>query len=343
MKSSFFNSVNYDRIYSAENWADYFNKFIGNGVYAKPDTGMQIVSDGGMGIKCLNGSCFINGYLGTSTDAEDKLTLEIGDSTYSRIDAIVARLDFNSRDIHIDVIQGFPAETPEKPEHIRSEMVYDLVLAYITIDVGATSISDANIEDARPNEAVCGFVKGTVDEIQTGELFKQYNAEWQMIMAGIKLDEPAIIEAFEKLNSVRSVNGVFPVNGNVEIPSFDIITGTYTGTGLYWTAKTNDLNGENNHGTQEDIFIDLGVTPLAVIVTKNTSEAIYKQWDISGTKAKGYYDTLFFIEGNNVFLYLTTNTYYPYGIVDGGFLANAGLNNAGEEYLYFAFIAKTSD
>jgi hypothetical protein len=112
---------------------------------------------------------------------------------------------------------------------------------------------------------------------------------------------------------------------------------------LYWTAKTNDLNGENNHGTQEDIFINLGVTPLAVIVTNNTSQTVYKEWGISGTKAKGYYDTLFFIEGNNVFQYLTTNTYYPYGIVEGGFLANAGLNDAGTEYLYFAFIAKTTD
>lgn len=32
-KSSFFNSVSHDRTYKAEDWAEYFASFIGNGVF----------------------------------------------------------------------------------------------------------------------------------------------------------------------------------------------------------------------------------------------------------------------------------------------------------------------
>ena len=312
MKYSFFNSVNYDRAYSAEDWADYFKHFIGNGVYAKPDTGMQIVSSGGMDIKCLNGSCFINGYTATSDETNDKLTLEMGDSIYARYDTIVARLDLNRRDIHIDVVQGVPAETPEKPAHIRTETIYDLVLAYVFVDVGAIEISDADIEDVRPDEAVCGFVKGLVDDVQTGELFRQYATEWALLMAGVKLDEPAIIAAFNRMNSVKSVNGVFPVNGNVTIPGFRIITGTYTGTG---SAQV----------------IDLGFEPEAVLVCAATSTInsidympFFAVKNSPASYQSGKY-TILSVESNGFKVYIGTGNY------------NHVLSYNGRIYNYIAF------
>lgn len=38
-KSSFFNSVSHDRTYKAEDWAEYFASFIGNGVFPRPFDG----------------------------------------------------------------------------------------------------------------------------------------------------------------------------------------------------------------------------------------------------------------------------------------------------------------
>lgn len=35
-KSSFFNSVSHDRTYKAEDWAEYFASFIGNGRFPRP-------------------------------------------------------------------------------------------------------------------------------------------------------------------------------------------------------------------------------------------------------------------------------------------------------------------
>lgn len=312
MKSSFFNSVNYDRVYSAEDWAEYFKRFIGNGVYAQPDTGMQIVSDGGMGIKCLDGSCFINGYTGVATEIEDKLTLEIGGILYDRIDAVVARLDLNKRDIHIEVIQGLPAETPEKPEHIRNEIIFDLVLAYVTVSVGATEITDADIEDVRADETLCGFVKGIVEQVETGELFKQYKAEWALLMAGIELDEPAIIAAFNSVNSVKTVNGISPVNGNVELPTLSIITGTYTG------------DGSGNYGKSQ--VIDIGATPELVIVQPVFQRTVSSRTTHIATR--DYY-----------FSYGDSRT-FAVKVIDNGIEVKDYLTNEGTTYMYIAFVKK---
>lgn len=312
MKSSFFNSVNYDRVYSAEDWAEYFKRFIGNGVYAQPDTGMQIVSDGGMGIKCLDGSCFINGYTGVATEIEDKLTLEIGNILYDRIDAVVARLDLNRRDIHIEVIQGLPAEAPEKPEHIRNEIIFDLVLAYVTVSVGATEITDADIEDVRADEALCGFVKGVVEQVETGELFKQYAKEWALLMAGVELDEPAIIAAFNSVNSVKTVNGISPVDGNVELPTLSIITGTYIG------------DGAGNYGKSQ--VIDIGVTPELVIVQPVFQSTVSPRTTHIATR--DYY-----------FSYGSPRT-FAVKVIDNGIEVKDFLTFAGTTYMYIAFVKK---
>ena len=39
------NSVAHDRTYKAEDWAEYFASFIGNGVFPVPSTGLQVVAN----------------------------------------------------------------------------------------------------------------------------------------------------------------------------------------------------------------------------------------------------------------------------------------------------------
>ena len=61
-KSSFFNSVSHDRTYKAEDWAEYFASFIGNGVFPVPSTGLQVVANDGMKLNVKTGKAWINGY-----------------------------------------------------------------------------------------------------------------------------------------------------------------------------------------------------------------------------------------------------------------------------------------
>ena len=66
-KSSFFNSVSHDRTYKAEDWAEYFASFIGNGIFPVPSTGLQVVAGSGMNVTVRAGKAWINGYFYQNT------------------------------------------------------------------------------------------------------------------------------------------------------------------------------------------------------------------------------------------------------------------------------------
>ena len=47
-RSAFFNSINGDRRYKAEVFAEYFSSFIGNGVFPNPSTSLQVIANDDM-------------------------------------------------------------------------------------------------------------------------------------------------------------------------------------------------------------------------------------------------------------------------------------------------------
>ena len=213
MRSSFFNSLNGDRKYNATHWAEYFSQFIGNGVYAEPSTSMQVQATKGMTVKVGAGACFINGYAGYG-DGSDVLTLDLGTSA-SRIDRIVIRLDYSLRSIYPAIIKGTAASSPEAPAIVRDGTYYDICIAEITVGINAAEITQSDIKDVRGDNTVCGWVAGTIDQIDTTGLFAQYEAQWELLRAACAQDEAAVIAAWEKLNAVKKVNGIEPVGGNI--------------------------------------------------------------------------------------------------------------------------------
>ena len=68
-KSSFFNSVSGDRVYRAEEWAEYFASFIGNGVFPVPSSGLQVVAGSGMAVTVKTGKAWINGYFRNASNS----------------------------------------------------------------------------------------------------------------------------------------------------------------------------------------------------------------------------------------------------------------------------------
>ena len=68
-KCSFFNSINGDRRYKAEEWADYFSSFIGNGVFGYASDNLLVTAVSGMTIAIGAGMAWINGYFYHNTDA----------------------------------------------------------------------------------------------------------------------------------------------------------------------------------------------------------------------------------------------------------------------------------
>lgn len=180
MEYAFFNAAvdnlgNYDRAYVAEDFARYFASFIGNGVFPNPSTNLQVLAptNPGYAVQVLKGDCWINGYYGWTLDTES-LTLNVASGTLDRYDMIVARWSNLDRNISLQVIQGENAYTPVKPEPRRDEDYWDLVLAYVLVNRGVSTINQMDIEDTRPQADICGWVHGVVDQLDTQELGIQF-------------------------------------------------------------------------------------------------------------------------------------------------------------------------
>lgn len=179
----FFNAVEtssgvYDRTYNAEDFANYFSKFIGNGVFVEPTNGLKVSAQSGLKVTVKSGSAYIDGYYYELT--EDKtLTIPVNSASYVQQDSIVVRLDKVKRKMSLELKQNNASVS-------RTSTVKELQLATIRKQVGATNLSASDITDMRPYNEVCGFVTGVVQQISTSDLFSQFTAMFNEWFNGIK-------------------------------------------------------------------------------------------------------------------------------------------------------------
>ena len=175
VSSGFFNSVNGDRVYDASWFADYFASFIGNGIFPNPSTGMQVVEGTKMTTVIKPGKAWINGYY-VVNDNDYVIEHDRADGALKRIDRIVLQKSTADRAIKIVVKKGAFASNPVTPSVVRDADFYELVLADVLINAGATAIIQGNITDQRLNKSLCGIAHAVVDQVDTTTIFNQYQS-----------------------------------------------------------------------------------------------------------------------------------------------------------------------
>ena len=178
-KSSFFNAVINngvpDRVYKAEEFADYFSSFISNGVFPNPGTNLQVKSNSDMTVVVNPGKAWINGYYYINTD-NLILSIDNADGVLKRIDRVVVRLDYIERNITCNIKKGSFASDANAPILQRDVDAYELCIAEIQIDNGVIDIQQSKITDTRLNSDLCGIVTQTINEIDTTTLYNQLQA-----------------------------------------------------------------------------------------------------------------------------------------------------------------------
>lgn len=169
IKYGFFNSVGNDRTYNADDMSNYFEGLVSNGVYATVGDACIVKSLGGLTLSVGTGRAILNNKWIRIDNSIQAVTINPHISL-NRYDAICFQINEADRNISLVVVEGTPATTPTFPTRTANQ----LVLAHVYVKANASSISQADITDRRPYKDYCGWVTGLVDQVDTSELFLQF-------------------------------------------------------------------------------------------------------------------------------------------------------------------------
>lgn len=177
----FFNAVNGDRTYNAEQMNNPYKRIVSNGVFAKgdgtPSDDMKIIADGTMTLKVSKGDGIFDGKW-AQIDAPYDVTIQTPDVTNARIDSIVFSVDYNNRQGIIGVVKGTPAVNPVPPSIMRSNVRMDYRLANVRVAANATGITQGDVTDTRAG-ADCGFITSLLLQPDITAIYDQWQAQFE--------------------------------------------------------------------------------------------------------------------------------------------------------------------
>lgn len=173
----FFNSINGDRTYDADQMSEYFDGLVSNGVYESVGGALQVLAGSGMTVEVQSGRGLIN-CKWLNNNSVLTLNLTPANAILNRYTAIVLRLDIVNRLMTITTKDGENASSPVKPAMQNDASMVELCLAYVYVGAGVSSISQSNIEDMRGSN-LCGWVTGLITQVDTSQLFLQYQTAYE--------------------------------------------------------------------------------------------------------------------------------------------------------------------
>ena len=188
-KSLFFNALpniqyatGYDRNYNADDISDWLavvweNGVVKDGLKVEATTGMTLKVN--IGRAAIKGKAFIN-------NAIFNLTVPTAPTNATRYDYIVIKYDntIGVRNIAIEYKQG-TSSVPTVDTLIRTESIYELMLCYIEVGVGVSSIEQGKIKDTRGDATLC---------------------PWFVAVKGYDNYYDAIVQHFEEVVTLSSAN-----------------------------------------------------------------------------------------------------------------------------------------
>lgn len=272
----FFNAVKqsdgtYDRVYDSNQISSMFEGLISDGIFESVGDAMIVKSKSGLTVEVGTGRMVI-GDRWLKNDAKLDVTLTSAHLSLNRYSAIVARLDMSNRNITIVEKAGTAASSPSKPTMTNSETVKEKCLAYIYVPAGASTISQSNIIDMRGSSS-CGWVTGLIKQVNTSELFLQWQTAYEEFYAQMeqwKTEQKAAFDSwFDTLTGQLQVNTYIKEYKNVVS-----ISGTVTSIniGISEYDSSSDILIANINGvllTENSDYTISGTGSSAKITVKN--------------------------------------------------------------------------
>ena len=181
VKCGFFDALNGDRVYSADDMNKPYSRLVADGVFASqsgtPSSDLQVIASGtGMTVTVQAGEgIFAHKWFINQTAII--ITVPANTALYNRIDSVIAQVDKrqSGRVGSIVYRTGTPAGTPEPPAISTSSNLVEYRLANILVAPSATAITQSVVTDLRGTSS-CPWVAGLIQQLDTSTLWNQYAA-----------------------------------------------------------------------------------------------------------------------------------------------------------------------
>lgn len=179
----FYNSLNHDRTYDAEDVSRLFDGLITDGVIGSIGDTFAVKASSGSSVTVGSGRAWFN-HSWSYNDTQMVVDCGSAGVILDRYDAVVLEMD-NSPDVRansIKVVHGEEASSPAKPAMTSSEFVHQYPLAYILRKAGSDAITQGNIENAVGTSA-CPLATGVLQGMSADQIIAQWAAANKELLA----------------------------------------------------------------------------------------------------------------------------------------------------------------
>ena len=147
IKSGFFNSMNHDRVYDADDMNAIFDGIITDGVFGNIGSKFTVIPGGGMAVNVGTGKARFH-QIFVENDANLLLQVSQSDVLLNRIDAVAIRVDktVNGRLGNIVIVKGSPSQNPVAPALSNDNQIWEMPIAYINVNANVNKINFSDIQ-----------------------------------------------------------------------------------------------------------------------------------------------------------------------------------------------------
>lgn len=266
ISSGFFNSVNHDRLYDAEQFGSLFDGIINDGVYEHVGDAFKVTpnSDVNDSVIVGTGRAWFN-HTWILNNAQYSITLNPPNLVAPRYDAIA--LDIDRRDSvrknSIVVVEGTPASDPQYPSMVNEELHSQYPIAYIRMNPGNSDIISAENITYNVGNSTCPLVTGPLEVINDDNFFAQMNANFTTFKNDLDEEFTTWFEGIKDLIDDLNLGNINLIN------SVDNVT-------IEWPSDTKKLRVKDRGITRNKLSFDL--------------QSIIGVLDPSGWSFQDYYD-----------------------------------------------------
>lgn len=293
VRSGFWNSLGTDvRTYYNTDFSHLMSLMIKDGIHQNygehlvvlPGTGLQVIVQTG---ECWFNECWVR------NDADLQISIDNAPivAGYKRIDAIAIKIDATNavRNGTIEYVAGTPGSNPVAPTLTDTDEIHWHLLALVTVNANATSISASNIEN-KVGTTGTPFITGILETVDITTLLGQWssqfndwmdenNTEFQAWFQHMKdqLDEDAAAHLQNEIDGIT--DDIETINDRIDNLDLSASSISYVDTTTQLGASNVQTAIEKLKAAFSSALTSLKATPIAQVVgaTGNTFAAVIQK------------------------------------------------------------------